>query len=47
MAVKILKDGADVSSMPIEYALNLTKYYNKDNCEALGLTPLEGYAAIE
>ncbi len=47
MAVKILKDGTSVSSMPIEYAEKQTPKYNKQNCEALGITPLEGYTAIE
>ena len=47
MAVRILKDGADISTMPIEYAEKQTPKYNKQNCEALGLTPLEGYTAIE
>ena len=47
MAVKILRDGADISTMPIEYADKQTPKYNKQNCEALGITPLEGYVAIE
>lgn len=47
MAVKILRDGADISKMPIEYAEKQTPKYNKQNCEALGITPLEGYIAIE
>ena len=47
MAVKILKDGADISTMPIEYAEKQTPKYNKQNCEALGIEPLEGYEAIE
>ena len=47
MAVKILKDGADISTMPIEYAEKQTPKFNKQNCEALGITPLEGYTAIE
>lgn len=47
MAVKILRDGADISTMPIEYADKVTPKYNKQNCEALGITPLEGYTAIE
>ena len=47
MAVKILKDGADISTMPIEYAEKQTPKYNKQNCEALGITPLEGYTAID
>ena len=37
MAVKILKDGEDISTMPIEYAPNFTKEYNKDICEELGI----------
>ena len=47
MAVKILKGEADISKMPIEYADKQTPKYNKQNCEALGITPLEGYTAIE
>lgn len=47
MAVKILRDGADISTMPIENAEKQTPKYNKQNCEALGITPLEGYVAIE
>ncbi len=47
MAVKILKDGADISTMPVEYAEKQTPKYNKQNCEALGITPLEGYVSIE
>ena len=47
MAVKILRDGTDISEMPIEYAEKQTPKYNKQNCEALGITPLEGYEAIE
>ncbi len=47
MAVKILKGDADISQMPIEYAEKQTPKYNKQNCEALGIDPLEGYEAIE
>lgn len=47
MAVKILRDGADISTMPIEYAEKQTPKYNKQNCEALGIAPLDGYVAIE
>ena len=46
MAVKILRDGADISTMEIEYTTT-TKKYNAAICEALGITPLEGYVAIE
>ena len=47
MAVKILRDGADISTMAIQYADKQTPKYNADICEALGITPLEGYTAIE
>lgn len=47
MAVKILKGVADVADMPIEYAANVTAKYNADICNALELTPPEGYVAIE
>lgn len=47
MAVKILRDGADISTMPIGYAETQTPKYNKQNCDALGITPLEGYVPIE
>ena len=47
MAAKILKGEADIATMPISYAETFTPKYNKEICEALGLTPLEGYIAIE
>ena len=46
MAVKILKDGEDISQMPIEYAPNFTKEYNKDICEELGVEIPDEYVAI-
>ena len=46
MAVKILAEGADISTMPIEYAPNFTKKYQAANCEALNITVPEGYEAI-
>ncbi len=46
MAVKILRDGKDISKMPIEYTTT-TKKYNAAICENLGITPLDGYVAIE
>ena len=45
MAVKILKDGADITTMPIAYA-PATPKYNADICADLGLTAPEGYEAI-
>ncbi len=47
MAAKILKGEAKVEEMPIEYAKATTKKYNKEICEALGITIPEGYVAIE
>lgn len=46
MAAEILADGADVSTMPVEFAPNVTKKYNAANCEALGITPPDGYESI-
>ena len=46
MAAKILADGADVSTMPVEFAPNVTKKYNTASCEALGITPPSDYVAI-
>ena len=46
MAAKILTGEADISEMPIEYA-PATKQYNADICAQLGITPLEGYEAID
>ena len=46
MAAKILAEGADVSTMPVEFAPNVTKKYNAANCEALGITPPDDYVAI-
>lgn len=46
MAYEILANGADVSSMPIEYAPQFTKKYNAAIAEELGVTIPEGYVAI-
>ena len=34
MGAEILMDGKDVKEMPIEFAPQVTKKYNKANCEA-------------
>jgi len=47
MAVKVLTGEASISEMPIEYAPQFTKKYNKANCEALGITVPADYVAIE
>ncbi len=46
MAAQILKGEADISTMPIGYADKQTPKYNPAICEALGITPLEGYEPI-
>ena len=46
MAVQILRDGADVSKMPVQYAPQVTKKYNASICEQLGIEAPEGYVAI-
>ena len=47
MAVKILKGEADISTMAVESAPNVTKMYNAANCEALNITVPEDYSPIE
>lgn len=46
MAVRILGEGADISTMPVEYTTT-TKKYNKTICDALCIPVLNGYEAIE
>ena len=46
MAVRILKDGEDISTMPVEYAPNFTKEYNADICAELGIEIPDDYVAI-
>lgn len=46
MAYDILVNGADVSTMGIQFAPQFTKKYNAANAEALGVTIPEGYEAI-
>ena len=43
MAAEILANGADVSSMPVQFAASVTKKYNPANCETLGITIPDGY----
>ena len=47
MAVKILTGEADISTMPVEYAPQVTKKYNAANCETLGVTVPDDYVAIK
>lgn len=46
MAADILANGADISTMAIEYAPEFVKKYNEASCAALEITPPEGYVAI-
>lgn len=47
MAYEILVNGADVSTMPIEFAPQVTKKYHASRCEDLNITVPEGYEPIE
>lgn len=47
MAYEILVNGADVSTMPVEFAPEVTKKYNAEICDALNITVPEDYVAIE
>ena len=47
MAADILKNGADISTMPIQYAPEFVKKYNPVTCKALNIDVPEGYEAIE
>ena len=46
MAYEILVEGADVSTMDVRFAPNVTKKYNASICAELGITAPEGYEAI-
>lgn len=46
MAAKILSGEADISTMPVEFAPEVTKMYNAANCDKLGVTIPEGYVPI-
>ena len=46
MAVKILKDGADITKMPIAYVEDVAYLYNEDICADLNITPVAGYEKL-
>lgn len=46
MAYEILVEGADITTMDVRYASAITKEYNADICEALGIEVPEDYVAI-
>lgn len=43
MAVQILRDGADITKMPIAYVEDVAYLYNEEICNDLGINPLPGY----
>ena len=46
MAYEVLVNGADISTMDVRFAPNVTKEYNAEMCELLGVQIPEGYKAI-
>lgn len=46
MAYEVLVNGADISTMDVRFAPNVTKKYNAAICAELGITAPEGYEAI-
>ncbi len=46
MAVRILADGEDISTMAVEYAPDVTKRYNTEVCDALGIQIPEDYEPL-
>lgn len=47
MAYEILVNGKDISEMSIEYAPNVTKQYNKEICDELGIEIPDGFEPIK
>lgn len=47
MAYEILVNGADVSTMDVRFAPNVTKKYNAELCEVFGVQVPEDYVVIE
>ena len=47
MACEVLANGADVATMDVQFAPNVTKMYNPELCELLGVQVPEDYVAIE
>ena len=46
MAYQVLKKGADISTMEVQFAPTVTKEYNADMAEKLGITVPDDYVAI-
>ena len=47
MACEVLANGADVATMDVRFAPNVTKEYNAEMCELLGIQIPDGYTAIQ
>ena len=47
MAYEVLVNGADVATLPVAFAPNVTKEYNAELAELLGVEIPEDYVAIE
>ena len=47
MAYEILVNGADITTMEVKFAPQVTKKYNASICEELGVAVPEDYVAIE
>lgn len=47
MAYEILANGADIKTMDVRFAPNVTKKYNAEICNLLGITVPDGYEAIQ
>ena len=47
MAYEILANGADVSTMKVQFAPNVVKKYDAERCKTLGITVPDDYVAIE
>ena len=47
MAYEVLANGADIATMAVRFAPNVTKEYNAELCELLGVEIPEGYVAIQ
>ena len=47
MAARILADGEDISGMPIEFASEYTKKYNKERCDSLGIEVPDDYLPLQ
>jgi putative ABC transport system substrate-binding protein len=46
MAYDILVNGADITTMDVKFAPQVTKEYNASICETLGITVPDDYVAI-